>query len=216
MIKIFSSINAFKFWLSKFSFITGRLNRVKIYYHRLASKHVVLLAIFFGSLLLSILLLTKSSKVAELEVSEPKTALEIYTSIILKKQNARAYRSIKTPKIQDTYVDSVLLTSNYLTTIFSKKFNSEWTIALHKLFTKEFDLSDRTVVKVLPLERNFIRKLQKTTSILTKKNAVIGMDKLRREERKFVNELRNILEGSENVNEFLKFRKIFYAKTLQW
>ena len=120
------------------------------------------------------------------------------------------YLEQQTAGFKRSYVENVLLTKDYADHELDRKYQDRWIVDLNKFLVRELDVSDKVLVKIVPLEANLVRRLEKQARKMTAANEKEIRKEMVRIERDVIDEMSDMLGGDKKFREFLKFKKKFY------
>lgn len=136
---------------------------------------------------------------------------EIYAAKVLnKKATVRMYADQQSSSYKRSYVENILLTKDYADHEVDRKYQDRWIIDLNKFLVRELDVSDKVLVKIVPLEANMVRRLEKLARKMTVANEKEIRKDMDRIENEVSAEMSEMLGGDKKLREFLKFKKKFY------
>lgn len=175
-------------------------------------KMVKLAAIVAGS----VVLVTTLSIGAYRYISTAKDRKDsgsLYADKILNsRKTERMYLAEQSDDFKSTYQDNVLFTRRYVGNELDQKYQDKWIVALNRFIVHKLDLNDKVLVKIVPMEASLIRRLDKIAGKMTPATEKEYRAEMTKLERDTVADMKDMLGGDRNWQEFRKFKKLFYEE----
>jgi hypothetical protein len=135
----------------------------------------------------------------------------VYAEKILNsRKTERMYSGQQTSSFKKTYVENVLFTKNYAAKELDRKYQDRWIVALNHFIVHKLDVTDKILVKIVPMEASLIRRLDKIAIKMTPATEKEYRSEMNKIERDVTADMRDLLGSDKKFREFKRFKKEFY------
>lgn len=166
---------------------------------------VVLVALIAGGSLLR----TKYMAAKNLK-DRPESAAEVEAPAVVLK--APLFNPPTTPEAKTTYTDDVISTTDYSRIYFRGDYQKRWVLALSEFIDRKLDRDAQTVVKIIPREKQLLRRLQAMREKIDPEKANEEMARMRVVESEAAKDISEHLGSKDNYNRFRSFHRDFFEQ----
>jgi pSer/pThr/pTyr-binding forkhead associated (FHA) protein len=151
------------------------------------------------------------------EAKKEKSAGQAYADKIKSKRLARPVFNPTTNDVyRETYVGNMFYYTHYFKIYNNREFQNRWVIKLDDFATKELNISEEVIVKVVAIESNFINEINEVKEKGILEEFANGeIEKLRAREVETIEKIKKAFGKEEHFNKFVDFRKNFFLEYIQ-
>jgi pSer/pThr/pTyr-binding forkhead associated (FHA) protein len=147
--------------------------------------------------------------------SQGETGAEEFGRVQREKRDAKKFEPPQSDFIKSNYTDNILYTRNYSQVYSDPQLQEKWIHELNRMFSKEFELDDDTIVKFVALESTLVGRLQQEKDQIVPDFAQLGIDKMRQIEKTTVSEMKALLKDPFRMRKFQAYSEKFWYDGLK-